>query len=389
MKFSNISVAALLAASGVSPVMAGESFTITGMIPGVTDSIRVALYNVERENPEKLADAFTTDGRFALSGSVKMPSLCELKVATRNANGEFRTLVSPRIMAENSDMQVSFRLPVDSMKETYTVERNMTVDGSGAHAQFVEYLRECGDAERKAQLAGYESAMKWFESSNDRDTVAKYDALKKQAEQALQSSNNAFIASHPDYHISSVLVFKELMKTYVYTDEELRAMAQAVKVCPDTARVNLTARALDWSCKYCLGMVYPDFDVNNGKGEAKRLSDFVSPGKYTFIDFWASWCGPCRQAIPHVRKLREQYGDRMNVYSISCDEDEAAWSKALIEEKMEWTQLHLTPDQMSKVVNLYCLNSIPRLLLLDTEGHIVCSTFSPDVVDQYLSKNLK
>lgn len=198
-----------------------------------------------------------------------------------------------------------------------------------------------------------------------------------------------FITEHPDYHISSVLVFKEMMKTFVYHEDELVAMVESVKACPNTARINLNSRALDWSRNYCLGRVYSDFALTDDRGAVKHLADYVESGKYTFIDFWASWCGPCRDAIPHVRKIRELYADRMNVYSISCDESEPAWRKAMEKEKMEWTQLRLTQDQLGAVGRHYLLSAIPRLILLDPQGRIVCSTNLPAEIDKYLEENLK
>lgn len=218
--------------------------------------------------------------------------------------------------------------------------------------------------------------------------MAIYEGLKNVAEAELLAMKKKFIAEHPDYHISSALTYQELTRTFVYDDAELTAMADVVKMCPDTARVNLTNRALEWSKRYSIDRLYPDFMVDNDKNEAGKFSSYVEPGKWTFIDFWASWCGPCRSAIPHVRKLNEQYAGKMNVYSISCDEAEGAWRKAMDQEKMEWTQLRLNPDQLVEASKLYYISAIPRLILLDPQGRIVCSTNSPDEIDEYLSKNL-
>ena len=134
---------------------------------------------------------------------------------------------------------------------------------------------------------------------------------------------------------------------------------------------------------------FADFEGQDSAGRTVKLSDYVGRGKYVLVDFWASWCGPCRDAIPHVRKIRELYADRMNVYSISCDESEPAWRKAMEKEKMEWTQLRLTQDQLGAVGRHYLLSAIPRLILLDPQGRIVCSTNLPAEIDKYLEENLK
>ena len=368
--------------------VAEGGFTLSGTLPGVNDSVKVVLVNAERDKAQKIAEVVTTDGTFTLADSVKMPTLCKLNIQTRSKNGEFRTRTSPRLMVENTDMKVSFLASLDSMSNSYVSETLIGVEGSKAQSQFKEYLDACLSAERKADNASYMSAKKYFESNADKDTMMKYNVLKKEAAAELLAAQKRFISEHPDYHISSVLTFQELMRTYIYTEPELVTMVETVKVCPDTARVGLNERALAWSRKYSLGMVYPDFEVNDTNNDTHSFSEYVTPGKYTFIDFWASWCGPCRAAIPHVRKLYNQYAGKMNIYSISCDNDDAAWRKAMDKEQMEWTQLHLNENQMGVVPQLYLLSAIPRLLLFDPEGRIVCSTNSPDEVDEYLAKNI-
>lgn len=377
-----------LGAVCVLSAVAGGGFTLSGTLPGVNDSVKVVLVNAERDKAQKIAEVVTTDGTFTLADSVKMPTLCKLNIQTRGKNGEFRTRTSPRLMVENTDMKVSFLASLDSMSNSYVSETLIGVEGSKAQSQFKEYLDACLSAERKADNASYMSAKKYFESNADKDTMMKYNVLKKEAAAELLAAQKRFISEHPDYHISSVLTFQELMRTYIYTEPELVTMVETVKVCPDTARVGLNDRALAWSRKYSLGMAYPDFEVNDTNNDTHSFSEYVTPGKYTFIDFWASWCGPCRAAIPHVRKLYNQYAGKMNIYSISCDNDEAAWRKAMDKEQMEWTQLHLNENQMGVVPQLYLLSAIPRLLLFDPEGRIVCSTNSPDEVDEYLAKNI-
>lgn len=378
-----------LATVFASQAMAAGGFTITGNIPGVTDSVKVVLLTAEREQAEKIAETFTTDGRFSLSDTVKMPQLCKLAIQSRSKRGGFRTAASPRLMVENTDINVSLLYPLDSVANSYLPETLMKVEGSDANRQFAEYIAACGDDEVKAKKAGYLEAEKYFESNDDPDTMAVYVRLKEKADAEFLAKRMKFVAEHPAYHISSALVFRELMDIFKYNDDELMAMAETVRVCPDSARVNLTDRALEWSRQYSMERKYPDFSADNVKGEAVKLSQFVTPGKYAFIDFWASWCGPCRSAIPHVRKLREQYAGKMDVLSISCDEDADAWNKAMMEEKMEWPQLRLNPSQMAEAGRLYSLSAIPRLILIDPTGRIVCSTNKPKEIDAYLENNMQ
>ena len=382
-----------IAAGCVSNAAAADSFTIKGFLPGIADSTKVNLVNVEGAEPKMIAEAITTDGNFTLSGSVDMPSMCEMAFfQVRNKNSGFYRLLSSRIMVENSDIDVSYTLSLDSIAKInpFVVnEKFMKVSGSRSHDQFAEYLAKYAAAEENVKVIGLKHAGKWMETQNHPDTMAIYDKKKFEAEAGLAAAMRDFIASHPAYHFSAYLTVKELSKIFAYTSDEIKAMVESVKACPDTARVNFVCKAGERAMKHCLGQKFFDFNVDNTDGVARPMSSYVTPGKYTFIDFWASWCSPCRAAIPHVRKLHEQYAGKLNVYSISCDEDKADWDKAKKKKKMEWTQLRLNPEQIKEPSRAYAISTIPRLILIDPAGRLVCSTNRPIDIDVYLENNLK
>lgn len=116
------------------------------------------------------------------------------------------------------------------------------------------------------------------------------------------------------------------------------------------------------------GMPAPDFTFQNEKGKTIHLDKLK--GKITLIDFWASWCGPCRKEIPHVKKYYEEYKNKgIQFVSVSIDAKKDAWTKALKEEQMPWLQ-GWTPDSGKTVLKTYQFNGIPFLILLDKKGNI-------------------
>ncbi len=102
-----------------------------------------------------------------------------------------------------------------------------------------------------------------------------------------------------------------------------------------------------------------------------KIVDFAMyRGKYVLIDFWASWCGPCRQAIPKVKQLFTLYGNKgFDVLSVSIDENKSAWIKAMEDEKMPWAQV-LSPD-INRTMRDFMFSGIPTLYLVDPKGNIV------------------
>ena len=105
-------------------------------------------------------------------------------------------------------------------------------------------------------------------------------------------------------------------------------------------------------------------------------------GKYVLLDFWGSWCGPCRASHPHLKALQAHYGPQgleviniaqengVEFLSVSIDKDGAAWRKAMKEENMPWAQVQ-APKAGKDVMKLYQFSGIPYILVLDQEGRIV------------------
>ena len=114
------------------------------------------------------------------------------------------------------------------------------------------------------------------------------------------------------------------------------------------------------------GQPAPPFSLPDINGENLALSDLA--GKYVYIDFWATWCGPCRAEFPHYRKLVEDYKGRNVVFmSISVDKDKEAWKKMVEEEAFDWVQLH---DSVM-MNDDYLVRYIPTFVFIDTDGKII------------------
>jgi len=115
----------------------------------------------------------------------------------------------------------------------------------------------------------------------------------------------------------------------------------------------------------------PEIEMEDPDGNLVLLSSLR--GKALYIDFWATWCGPCQGEIPYMAKLAEKYKNDKDVLcvSISLDEDKDAWKAQISEEKPIWPQYVLTKKGQDDVANVYKINSIPRFMLLDKDGLVV------------------
>ncbi|WP_173003012.1 TlpA disulfide reductase family protein [Chitinophaga sp. SYP-B3965] len=125
------------------------------------------------------------------------------------------------------------------------------------------------------------------------------------------------------------------------------------------------------------GQPVPTISYPDDLGKLQGLEQYK--GKYVLIDFWASWCGPCRQAIPKVKELYAQYKDKgLEVVSISIDTDKGAWRKAMADEKMSWMQL--LSDDKEKTMAEFQFSGIPTMYMIDPQGKIITrfTGYSPE-----------
>lgn len=135
------------------------------------------------------------------------------------------------------------------------------------------------------------------------------------------------------------------------------------------------------------GQKAADIILPNTKGDSIALSSSLKNNKYVLIDFWASWCGPCRRAMPGLKKLYSKYHDKgLEIYSISLDENVNAWKRALFEDGTKW--LHVI-DQQGNTANNWGVSFIPNTYLLDDKQNIIAINAEPDELDKYLQTKLQ
>lgn len=377
-----------------STASAQTSISVKGQVVGMKDSCMVSL--MDTENPQdgkRLASIKFVGENFSLTADIKkVPRFATLSFSTKGKKGRWVRQTDLRLMLDGTPVEVKIDKDLMLSDEKWQLKQTrinqadgkLTLEAGKAQKDYENYLNFICRYSVTADSASYAEADAWFANNGNDDAIKDYKKRKEMAQAEYEAKRNEFIAQHPELPVSAALVSQYAYSPFSYTLERFDKQYAALANNPDTTHVNFIKRNLDYFRSHATGANYTDFTAEDKTGKSVELSSLLKPGKMTLIDFWASWCGPCRSAIPKVKKMAIDYASKLSVISCSVDEKKDAWLKAEKEEAMPWPQLFLPLSKLEKAAVAYNISAIPRLVLIGADGKVLCITHSPEEIKKFL-----
>lgn len=395
-KLTLLAAVALLA--GCQPG-AGPGYTLDGVLTG--GEAPTGKVYLQRQMPDgqmvSTDSAAITDGKFSLKGHVDRPQMYTLRIDLRTDPTES---VQGKVFASNFYLEnspITFEGNLKTLPGVfYNPERPLEAPVIKGSATEDFYARFRADIKPASDSLAVIDRRYWEEYTapmmNDKEHKHDYTEVgvalvKEEARwrKELQEKTLAFIRENP----SSVVAFDQLVAlfsdfTVNYSGKQIDEMrswvADAWTGTPQLAALDSIVSRIK---PVALGEKYADIDVQTPDGKTVKLSSLIPEGKYVMLEFWASWCGPCRAEIPHLVRVHEKYKD-FNIVSVSVDEKEADWQKAMKEERMTWTQARITGGIMGEEVKKFNITGIPMCMVLDGEGRFYRTNTRGAYLDAFL-----
>ena len=350
----------LLAACSSEP-----AYKISGTIEGVADGETVYLQEAKGRELIKLDSAVVTNGSFVFNGR---QDVAVNRYLTYQAEGK-RMMTD--FFLENGNIVVA-------MGET------TTVTGTPNNDIYQAYKQEAGALNKEMRAL--------YEKSKEEGLTEEQNAeIEKQFEE-LDGKLNTLTFNTIDANITNPVGI-HLWPGNSYSMELPQLQALAAKVPAEyqsNERIASLLKRIEVLAKTAVGQKFTDFEMPTPDGKTLKLSDVIAKNKYTLIDFWASWCGPCRREMPNVVAAYKAYNKKgFGIVGVSLDSDAEAWKKAIKDLGMTWEHMSDVKGWQCEGAALYGVNSIPATVLVAQDGTIIERNLRGEAIAEKLKELLK
>ena len=340
---------------------AQSGYKVTGTVEGMPDG-KAIIATVNGSSLDTLAKADVKNGSFEFTGNVSEPTGAYIMVIGQRGAIPF--------MLENANITVN------------AGQAGLTVTGSEGQKIYDQFMAINTTTQQEAMKLQQE-----YQAANG--DQAKMQAVQEAYAKLMtdaQAKETELIKANPDSYVSTFVIvsgmgqmeYEQLKERYNLLGEKAKASAQGKAIAAQIAKLESTA----------IGQIAPNFTITTPEGESISLYDIK--GKVKLIDFWASWCGPCRGENPHVVEIYKEYHPKgLEIFGVSLDNNKEAWVKAIADDGLVWKHGSDLKGWQSAPAQLYSVSGIPHTVLLDENNNIIAKNLRGDELKPKIAELLK
>lgn len=337
-------------------------YTLNGKIdnPGY-DS--VYLYKRTKTDWMMIDSIKITGDSFSFKGILEMPEMLYLKLSGTDDKLAF--------FAENS--KITIDIQSDSIEAS-------VVSGSKINDQYNLFLVSL-DKFKVPMDSAFNNYKNAEENSNTK-SMARFEQQYDSIEKAQYGYIEDYVLNNKATVISPYITLRYLVYTTPF--ERLKKISDELdeSISGSVYSIQLKEHC-DLLSKTQIGTIAPDFEQNDTTGNPVKLSSLL--GNYLLIDFWASWCGPCRRENPNLVRIYEKYHPKgFQILGVSLDSDKRDWINAIKKDGLKWHHVSDLGGWKNSVAQQYAINSIPHSVLIDPKGKIIARGLTSEELDSKL-----
>jgi thiol-disulfide isomerase/thioredoxin len=342
------------------------SYKISGTIEGAADGELVYLQEVKGREMVKLDSAVVTAGAFTFNGRQDVVANRYITYTPAEGKGKMTDF-----FLENGNIAVTFG------EET-------TVAGTPNNEIYQAYKKEAGALNKEMRALYGKFKEEGLTEEQKAEIEKQYEELDNKLNDLTFNTIDANITNAVGIHLWPG-------NSYSMDLEQLKALAAKVPAeFQSNERIANLLKRIEVLEKTAVGQKFTDFSMPDPEGNIIKLSDEISKNKYTLVDFWASWCGPCRAEMPNVIAAYKEFNKKgFGIVGVSLDSDAAKWKDAIKTMNMTWTHMSDVKGWQCEGAALYGVNSIPATVLVAQDGTIVARNLRGEAIAEKLKELLK
>lgn len=331
-----------------------EDYELKGEAIGYDEGTKILVQTFSfKDNFAVTKDTLTVkNGKFSAFYKVPIqPSMNILRVE----NEQFNIIYFP----EDTDLKVTIdkKTPQNS-KVTGGKQNKIYNDYVEKNNEFLEKRQDLTAQFQRAQESGETEMIPLLQSK-------QLNMMEEEADYRRE-----FLKSNPNSIFGIIVLSGMVDAKEINSNEALKYLNDVESGLAQVTQVDQLKAKLEKMKKADIGAKAPEFSGPTPEGETLALTDVL--GKYTIIDFWASWCVPCRKENPNIVKAYEKYHDKgLNIIGVSLDRDRNSWLKAIEDDRLDWYQISHLQFWNDPIIGDYNVRSIPAAFLLDEKGVII------------------